>query len=381
MITQLFYMFGALLATLFAYLATQIRLNWGSREKQELNRFFLANSFLVLFFFLAFTSSSGDLPNYVELFEQSNDFSRYFPYYLQRLRPTYFAFNALVRLLTDNFWVFSAIWAFVILFLVYKTLYRLRKEISFPWAIFAFASMYLYHGISARRFYLALAVVIYGAYYLLRKKNGKFLICIAIAASIHLSAACMLVFWLASIVFHSRLFSKHRGFVLSIFICGAIILVATAPLWIGFINQLDYGEYGIKYSKIGFGYLLYWLPPLLAFVFSSKYLADPDLKQAFFIIICCTMLVSLIGYVGDGMARTNELLCYVNIIFIPYTFRQIRDSGKALSLSERWEASRLLFIMKICFLALVLYQFFAFFSGIAYTSGLVPYQNIFGWYI
>ena len=372
MASIIYYFFIASLATFFAYLTTHsktaFKIDFGCKN-DGFNTLYAFISFTVLFYLLAFTSSSGDLPNYLIYYSDSQDLKRFWDFYVGNHRIVWVLFNAIVSSFTDNYWIFSMFWAFTILVLIYIPLYRLRNEVSFHWSVFAISFVYIYRGISARRFILAFAIIVFGSYYYHRLKKLKFLICIIVACSVHMSAACVAIYLVVETLAQRRFFRVNRKLLFGISIIGIAIVVLFGRGAISILSNTSYGVYKIETSTYNLGLLCYYvLPYVLIYLFMNYYEKDNKIKGLWLSAIITSVCFSVMVCLFTATSRAAAFNCYLDIIYVPYIFKKAKEQYRSNQIR----------IIQMFYCVFVLWKFFEFFSGTAITNGLIPYTNIFG---
>lgn len=100
---------------------------------------------------------------------------------LNRIFDTPYLMFFVVALLTMNFF--------------YEGLLYYRKKISLPLAIMLYLLTFFPHSMNGIRQYLAVSIIFYGYRYIFQKNLGKYLVCVIVAMSFHLTAVIAIPFY------------------------------------------------------------------------------------------------------------------------------------------------------------------------------------------
>lgn len=370
MATKLFYLLCLSFPGLVSYFSKSRRGNF-----RNLSLIIICGIFFLL---LATTTGYSDLEQYKYHFETSAEFSKYAGYYFRHYRLPFFTFNALIRRFTDNFWIYNAFWAFLICVVLFITLNKLADSISLHWSVWAFSMVYFLNLISGKRFTLAFAFVLLGMTYYVKRQSILFCLCIVLATLFHISAVVVLAFWGAEFFFSSSFFERNRFFVFLFSVVIIVCMVCFREEWmriVDHINNSGYaaGEFEIG-LKFGVGWFLYWLPGLLIYLISKGYIQDKRDRVNYLSAVTVTALISSIGYMVYGLARVNVFLVFLDMYWIPYSFKQMELATE----KGAYAAKSNLHIVKIFFALYILLRYYLYMSQLAYSSKIIPYQNIFG---
>ena len=322
-------------------------------------------SFAILWFVLAFANCGTDYAAYENCFINSLN-----PTYWanKRIESGYVILNFIIRFFTDDFEVYHAIWAFVLLFLVYSTIFKYREYVHPGLAIFAYANIFYIQSLDLMRIYLAAALVFWGYRFLEEKKYIKYGVVIIIAMTIHTSA---IVCFLPLILL---IFIRHRGYIFlkigSMIIFLAAVYVLRTSI---FGNLFGYSYLANNTVSFGAAAFVYYVPLILMFVFifRKKWAiddGDAELTNTFFIMTLSGFAIYLMSYIVTFAGR---LSCYFMLpfVFFPSYFVNYLKQYKKSQLFRG-----LCVVLILVFMAFRGYMLFEYLK----TDSTAPYTNIFG---
>ena len=139
-------------------------------------------------------------------YQVGNDYSRYEEFFhlipLGEVVPTEFGFNAVVLAMQflfgrDTKLSIFALFAFVTVCFMMKAVYDQSEDFLFSFFLFMTLSYY-FQSLNTVRYYLAWAVAVFSMKYMLKQQYAKFILLIAVTASIHKSVLLVIpVYFLA----------------------------------------------------------------------------------------------------------------------------------------------------------------------------------------
>ncbi len=153
---------------------------------------------------------------------------------------------ALLRLWGSHQFLFFT-FAFASYALLLFRLWQERAALSFSWAALALYIGFYPFSLNGLRQFLAVAVVIYATGFLRDGKYLRFLVAVALASLLHLSALVGLGYLLMEILFLKQFDRKRRGRVL--LLCGAALAVG-AVLYARLIERYG-GYFAARVSSVG----------------------------------------------------------------------------------------------------------------------------------
>ena len=177
------------------------------RCKGKINKAWMSVSFLVLWGLLALADCGTDYPVYKDLFENAKDLQYTIGYH--QIEIGFALINYFLRTITDSFILYNIIISFAFVFLIYRTLYKLKESVHLGWAVLAFASMSYLQFMNLKRIYLAAAIIFWAIPYLTEKKYMKYFICVILASLLHTSAIVMIVIPFIQLVIERRFKRWH----------------------------------------------------------------------------------------------------------------------------------------------------------------------------
>lgn len=381
-----------LLAALFAKMAMLLRLDTARRAfvrkapgDDSLEMIFVFLSFLTLFLFAALSVSGMDYEAYRQ------NWFLLSPQYSVRDYVTgewaYMLLNRVVYVFTQDFRVFNAIFSALTLQLVYCTLYDLRKEVDYSWAVLVYGLMFYLPMFNTKRICLAAAIIFFGVRYLLRKEYWKYAVCIFVAAGVHRTALAIAVFFAAYLL--RRWITDKRCYIPVIFLCGALAIAAleTSSVWLPILTALAerYAGYFSVYDGIGLGILARYLL-LFGLMVRWRYCAvvywnrvsskDENLWRIVMLSTCASMIFAFAGYVQPIFSRMSTYAMYSYVLFLPYLIRQWKTAYR-----EQKKLHLEIKISAAVIAALLCFQFFDYANSTLVSSGLSTYTTIWGWQI
>ena len=135
-------------------------------------------------------------------YQVGNDYSRYEEFFhlipLGEVVPTEFGFNAVVLAMQflfgrDTKLSIFALFAFVTVCFMMKAVYDQSEDFLFSFFLFMTLSYY-FQSLNTVRYYLAWAVAVFSMKYMLKQQYAKFILLIAVTASIHKSVLLVIPF-------------------------------------------------------------------------------------------------------------------------------------------------------------------------------------------
>lgn len=343
--------------------------------KRERNKWYLLTvrpgvlgfliSFAILWFVLAFANCGTDYAAYKNCFVNSLNPSYWAN---KRIESGYVVFNAIIRFFTADFEIYHAIWAFVLLYLVYSTIFRYREYVHPGLAVFAYANIFYIQSLNLMRIYLAAALIFWGYRFLEEKKYLKYGVIIVIAMTIHTSAIiCFLPLMLLIFIRHSgHLFLKIASMV--VFLVAVYVLRNSI-----FGNLLGYGYLANNTVSFGAAAFVYYVPLILMFalIFRKKWaldVEDAELTNTFFIMTISGFAIYLMSYIVTFAGRLSCYFMLPFVFFPSYFINHLKQYKK----SYLFRVMCIVFIL--VFMAFRGYMLFEYLQ----TDSTAPYTNIFG---
>ncbi len=291
----------------------------GWSRQQAVNALSLFSIFLILFALSACRMNVGnDYAKYVE-------FMHLIACGAYSYVPTEVGFNALVAVLYElaggeHFLLVFAVFAFVTLALFLKAMYE--QSDHFGWSFFLFMTFGLYFStFNTVRYYLALALALYSAKYILKKQWGRFLVVVFLGSLFHKSMLVVIpLYVLASLPWKKWQVGCMAVFCSTFFFLQDLYLKAVVFLYPSYENT-EYLEGGISWFNIlrCAGVLVFSL------IYYRQAVAGSRRNRFYFycnlgalvLYVCCSFLpiITRIGY----------YLNVTQILFLPAILERISD--------------------------------------------------------
>lgn len=329
-----------------------------------INKSWLFVSFGILYFFLAFANCGMDYEAYKEEFLQSSSFSYIFE---SRLEFGYMFICFIIRLFTDSFETFHAIWALALLLLLFSNLNRYKQYLHPGWVILAFSSTFMIQSLNLMRIYLATMLVFWGWRFLLQNKKGLYVIILIAAIFIHKSSICLAFPFVLSLLFKQK---NHYSI-------KTIVMIVLFGIFYNMRDNLfgrefmgyDYGT--TSSTEIGSAAIVYALPVVALFIYCYviRKLFRNDVNLNLLLFHFATFFIfSIMAYFVNGMNRMGIHATYAFIILPQYLLVRAKnqDSRK--------------FSYSLFSLVFVFYYYLRAYMMISYieSDAVAPYTNVFG---
>ena len=249
-----------------------------------------------------------DYPNYFWTFERLKDVS--FKWLLTD--SLHFNMDRGFLIVSKLFAVFFSgkaifgIWGAIILTIIVETLYEQYQEYDITIVYFSFLALYYFNSFNILRQVVAATLIFYSLKYVFNGKIIRFLICVALAATLHFSAVLAIPIWF--------LWNHKTDKSIGITKKWTVLLVAflIATLWqrilpyLSVLNIASIAKYtgylsGNDHSNTSF---LVKLVLTILFFALQTYIQQDDEKIGFFILLFSVgMLVDYTGYYSSFVKR------------------------------------------------------------------------------
>ena len=237
----------------------------------------------------------------------------------------------LVALITNNFNVFMFLVEFIIVSLVYLTIYRYREKGPMWIGMMVFLLIYYNRSLNIIRQSMALAITFYSTKYLKNRNYIKYIITIVIATLFHTSAFVAGLIYIIYIQLNKNSNSK-KIYVYMTLVC---ILVANYGELLKFLiynlNVLP-SKYAIYIPTgeidVPIGETLLKTVMLLLILIYRKSLKKYNIDNAFFIfIVIIDFILMQIGIIAPCAQRVSFYFGYYYILLIPQLYVVLRKKG------------------------------------------------------
>ncbi len=333
----------------------------------KINRFGFVVTFLILWQLLACSACGKDYETYNMLFQNAFNWDYIVEYH--DLEVGFACLNFFIRIFTDNVDIYNGILAFIFLFLIFSTLFKLKDRVHFGWAVLAFACIFFLQFMNLKRIYLAAAICFYGIPYILKNQKFRAILTVLIAMSIHASAVVMLIplliYWAVSKKF--KWWQLALGTVVGILV---VYVFRYQIIAISFSSRYD-GKYGIEETGFGLAQIVYHIPIIWLLV-KNRWQQKEVSTRLGLVYILCSAAVSTMGYfiVAIGRMFTYFMFPFMMAPSLVLTERRLRNNP------ERWVLHKGDLVYLIAFIYFV-FRLYMYCSTMLFTDGLMPYVNIF----
>lgn len=351
-----------IIAVIFAYLARYRNFKYG-----------LEAAFVVIFVFLAIRYDWGnDYMGYMDAFDRIN---------------SQFGFSTLGNISVDEehvehgwmllclfckpigFWGMVIILSFMESFILYK-LIKQYTPVNWYWLsifIYVFTPHFMLVGASAMRQFLAMSIFIYSIKYIIEGRSLRFILAIAIAATIHTSALVLLPTY-----FLRNLITSKKDLRPIIFIGLIAASLFSTFLFNNIVNLGIFNRYAsYMQSNIDLSYGLGFLFNICLFLTTLYYyqIQRPEVRLLFIISFLVYLLIPLYS-LAPIIARIAFYFSILSIVVYPITFHAIRSTIPKI------------FIL-IAYIGFTCMTYILFFQSEVWVEKYWRYQTIFstpGWY-
>lgn len=350
------YLSGVLIPTFFMNLYSRYK-----KSKPSFSGICLLFSILYLCFLLGFSDCGTDYYSYKKIFENSLNFD-----YLRtsRIEYGYLLLNIIVRLFTNNFYIFRFICAAIFVLLVFKGILSFNN-INCTLAIFAFTSIYMYQSMSLIRIYISMGIVFSAFIYYYNGNYQKYFLYILVAFLFHRSAIVALVPLLLSLFIPSRLNVWLKLILLCFLLVFIYIFKGTIISFISFNNSYSL----VENSKIGVMFIVYHIPILIVLILFKR-IITVELYHRLIWYFMGSLMLGFISYLVTTLGRANifysPLYIIVPSIYLNFKNRFIYRYKMNIS-KKRVIAS--IYVIFLIFRAVMSTEYF-------YTDNIIPYSNI-----
>lgn len=346
-----------LLSTFFAFLAQYFAKT--NDLKTTPNPFFYWISLLSLVLVMGLRSMSVgvDGTNYYYNYLKANSMDLFTYYQNHITEPGFYLLYKLSFLLGNHQWLF-VIAAFITVLFFYKAISYQMDKISFPLAIFIFASTQYFYYFGIMRMGIAVAIIAYAYKYILEGNNKRYILWVIVATTFHYSALFALV-----VLFFNRnkngFFKKEN--ILKIAVVIPLGFLAVRFIIFPFLTADRYSGYVESSGVFDIGFIT-TLPLLVIFSFFYNRLtiAHPHFQFYYFLF-----LAKVVTELFSPIIGTGRMVWYLNfsICFLFPIILKINNDKKVKVL-----------ILIIAILYSVFYSYNAYFGDSWRGENMFPYK-------
>lgn len=220
----------------------------------------------------------------------------------------------------------------LMVFNVYYVMYKERKNISIPLAIFIFVVVYGIQSINLMRIAVAGSILLMATYKLHHGHKWKSFICFLFAISIHYS--CLLFALIYVIVWYYNLFkdkfSTKTYVLLVVFAACLVLFVLLIPVIkdLPIIDRYENYLKDIELSNIGLLQPTLYLPLIVLSLYFVYWYNDVDMETTIISGLIVALFFGMIGYFVIIIGRSYFLFMWPFVIGIPYMYKKLGDRYK-----------------------------------------------------
>ena len=288
-----------------------------------------------------------------------------------RMEPGYYLLNKVTALLGGNVQVVFFLISLIMMVFIYLSLKNYSKHLSVGLGILVFMLTFYQPSFNIVRQITAIAIILYSLKYIEQKMFIKYLLCILVAASFHLTAIVMLPFYFISSVLQWENKFYLVILILLVFIAAINynkILIPIIKILVPPDKTYRYMSYMQKHGSVEGNLLLAFLK-YLPYIATSLYVILKEKEKTrkklgiyFSVFLLGIVLRYTIYFASDYAYRMAYNLLITQVIVIPYVYRQFMNENK-----------------KIISFGLIAVVVFLWWHSFVYTGyhQTVPYQWIF----
>ena len=269
-----------------------------------------------------------------------------------------------IRNLTDRYEIYLLAVAAISIVPVMYALWKLRDELNLSFAVMGYSLIFIVTGMSAMRQFMAVGLGLLATYLFFSKRYKRSMIVLVAAASIHVSALCLILLFVFMITKERRL--------LQVFL--AFLVVGLCVIGQAVIEGLFTGRYAIysvaETSEFGVAVLLKYAPIiLLLLVVEARVLSGDSGKKPELLhfadcwaVLIFAVCIALIGYVVSIFGRAESFSLPI-VAVIAYLIK----------LCEKERYFRI--PVKVLVFGYFCFRFLLYMNDVYLAEGLMPYQT------
>lgn len=350
--TKILYIAIWLLSFVFALMAQKTELVDGEK-KTVFRKIPFVISFLIPWFFYAFTDISDDYVTYARIYK----FVTWRNFDTLWIEPGYSVLNLLLKFFVKDSVAGIIIIKTIHMLLVYATIYDYREKAHIGFAVLGYVSLMYLDAFCMLRINLAAALILY-AISLYQNHDKKLLAVIlsVCAVTIHYSAVIFVGCFLTYILLFRNIGKYY--YTKLVILCGILLVlrVVAVPLMYYVLNHVEFlSKYAEKYTTIhssgsGIMQIVFHLPFVLIAIETWLIASRPDPTQAKIFAIALTLapfslFFGSMGYSVEVIGRCFVYFIYLWSVALPayYTWRKSIRPNEALVIGALifvWSALR-----------------------------------------
>lgn len=320
-------------------------------------------------------------------FETGNDYVRYEEIFRRIwggwVVPTEPGFNVFIKGLQyvfgeTNYIVFFAIFAFFTVLFMLRALYVLSENFAFSFFLFMCFGYY-FNSMNTMRYYLAVAVAMWAISFIHRKKYGKFVLAILVAALFHKSVLLVIpIYLLANVTWKLWSVILISAFGVSGLFLGKYYLKLILILYPSY-NNTEYLEGGTSYANI----LRCALVVGMCLLFWKNSWRENKQYRMYFRLNVGALLLYLCGSFIPEVSRIGTYMTITQVFLIPGVVKSISASDESVqNIASTNEGGKNIDARKKVFLttfvavmAAVFYFIFWLYKAYGDVIKLLPYHS------
>lgn len=230
-----------------------------------------------------------------------------------------------LSLISDNSQILIFICALITNVLILLTLYKYSKHFTFSLFLYITLGMY-FSSFNIMRQYLAIAICFWAIRYVLNRKFIKYLLCILIASSIHISALILIpMYFLVNL----KILEKKYFLVLGVSILIAISFDKVMEIWGNISDENLYSNYVAWYfsEQVGVNIIriiVNILPVIFMLILRKSFINNRNNSKFLYYSIVSTGIL-IISYNFIYVARLAAYFGIFNTIMIPELINSLKN--------------------------------------------------------
>ncbi len=240
------------------------------------------------------------------------------------IEPGFYYFNAFLNLICSyEFFGFMAIHFFILLF-TYKAITYFKNDISFPYAILAYVTMWYFMSFNLLRICLAAAIVSWSIRFLLEKQYWKYFTIIGFLFFIHMSSAVMVIPGLAYIIYKKYPKLTQIGLAALFIIINSFLYVLLQN-----ISIERYQGYMAMDQGTGIGLNIFFTyVPLVYWLYIGRNRIDKSLWQLCLVFTIFAFIIDFSGYRLEILGRLRSYAVVPFLIYLPVLIQTLKKGQK-----------------------------------------------------
>lgn len=266
-----------------------------------------------------------DTGNYLSMFNRVNDASDFWQYLVEFTEGGYITIQKIVGFIGLDFNTFLFIVAIITVIPIMIVIKKYSYNPSFSIFLYVAFGFYTF-ALSAIRQGLAISICCLSVIYIDKQKFWKYLVCILVASSIHMTAMIFFpAYFLSKFKFGARTLSIASSVIVLGYVFKSNILNT--------LNSYARIDYGVSDVGGEMQYLFMVLVVILGLIYSVKIKEDSKMFSFFYYCMMASMFILPIVRVNPTLLRLYSYYYIFIIIFAPNLIYLVKDKYIKLLLS------------------------------------------------